>query len=251
MRSLACWAHRVARDDVGGLVREHRRELVVAVQQLQQARVDDHLAARHHEGVRLRGAARSSATSESLLKSGAADVCTGTALLMMGRCHAVSPTKMNADSGVLRRQHPDQGSKKGLASCGVGTSAGSGKQAATGCWSPLEVNAPGLPSLLRDEKSRAALDDRELPLQVLHVLHVPAAGTVLRLRRDAQADPPHLTPGFWRVSVLSAGARYKKLQWPRRLNLLTMPVCALDAELVKQCVVVRMVAETGILTVPQ
>ena len=41
-----------------------------------------------------------------------------------------------------------------------------------------------------------APDDRKLPLQVLHVLHVPAAGTVLRLLRDAQADPPHLTPEF-------------------------------------------------------
>ena len=52
------------------------------------------------------------------------------------------------------------------------------------------------------ELQGAAPDDRELPLQVLHVLGVPAASAVLRLLGDAQADPPHLPPPPW--STLAA-----------------------------------------------
>ncbi len=186
-------AHRVARDDVGGLVREHRRELVVAVEQLQQARVHDHLAARHHEGVRLRGAARSGASSAYLCESMAALFhLIDTASPRVG--NAMQPDQQEEHSfAVIRR--PDQMSSKSLAFCEFNMSAGSGKQAATGGWSAVFYN-PDLPSLLRKGKPRAALDDRELPLQVLHVLHVPAAGAVLRLLRNAQADPPHLTPEF-------------------------------------------------------
>ena len=67
-RARAKTSHRVARDDVSGLMGEDRRQLIVTAQQLQQSRVHDHLAAGDHEGVRLWRAAKQQHILDTLSK---------------------------------------------------------------------------------------------------------------------------------------------------------------------------------------